>query len=196
MEQQNQFGADMSDQQLDHEVFRASMQLTSLPLNDLLLEATLISRGEYLSLFRHYYAQVVSGKTSEEVCDSKWLLNEGRGTDFAAAILEVTGGTVEEVQGRYRDQVPREWRLQDPCKLQDELVEELQASSVHFDEVEDSQTTCLMSCMLIRCRVMVMKLKTVRSTIALSATFSPPAVAIGGLDLASFRCGCATICNL
>ena len=78
------------------------MSLISRPLNDLPVEATLFLRGEYLSLFRHYYTQVIVGRSCEEVCDRRWPLNEGRDTALDANILEMAGETMEDVETEYR----------------------------------------------------------------------------------------------
>ena len=57
----------MTDQQLDYELAKASMSLTSRPLNDLLLEASLFLQGEYLSLFRHYFRQILEGNRVRKI---------------------------------------------------------------------------------------------------------------------------------
>ena len=69
-------------------------------------------KGEYLSLFKHFVWQILEGRSSDEVCDRKWLLHEGRGTAVADSILESSAETLEDVEQEHRAMVVREWNSQ------------------------------------------------------------------------------------
>ena len=121
IEQQAQYGSEMTDQQLDHELMRASMSLASRPLNDLPLEAGLFLRV---------------GRSSEEVCDRKWLLNAGKNTELVANILDMAGETMEDVEAEYRKTVLRKWKNNGVLETYVPSEETLQANSVQEDGYE------------------------------------------------------------